>query len=103
MQRNRRTSWGLRDMRKSGHEGDQTGNLCRNRNRLTAVGDGLTGPSAERRMRRIMIVVRMLTGAPWRLQHRRARGYQTHQSKIDHRRDSGDGASNSADARDIHV
>jgi hypothetical protein len=54
-------------------------------------------------MRRIMIVVRMLTGAPWRLQHRRARGYQTHQSKIDHRRDSGDGASNSADARDIHV
>lgn len=62
MQRNRRTSRGLGDVRNNRREDDQTGDICGNRSRLTAMRNGLTCPGTERRMRRIMIVVRMLTG-----------------------------------------
>ena len=90
MQRKRRTSWGLRDVRNNRRKDDQTGNFCRNRSRLTTLRDSLTCPGAERRMCRLVLVVGMLIGTRGCGQRRRAGSHQTHQSEIHYRCDSGE-------------
>ena len=86
-----------------GNGSNETEDFSGSRRRQPARRNGLARPGAEWRMRRILVMVGMFTGT-CRCRHSRiAHRNQTHQPEIDHRRDSGNGVSDSADASRIHV
>jgi hypothetical protein len=103
MEYRRRRRVNYRERPVDGSGSDEAEDFRRGYLRQLAGRSGLAHPGTEWRMRRSLVMVRMFTGTC----HCRHGGVthrnQTHQAEIDHRRDSGYGASDSAEASDYHV